>query len=96
MHHRASAELLAVQHLTGGRIYVCAADDALSYDALRAGPADYAVVRPLTSLFAQTRHPGILHALLLCRQHFLDVADDELAFQGECSSSLWSIRRIRG
>ena len=40
------------------------------------------MVRPLTSLFAQTRHPGILHALLLCRHHFLDAADDELAFQG--------------
>lgn len=54
----------------------------MTYEHLCQTPADYAVVRPLTTLFAKSQHPALPYALLLCRSAFLEAAEDDLAFQG--------------
>lgn len=54
----------------------------MTYEHLCQTPADYAVVKPLTTLFAKCRHPGLPYALLLCRSAYLESAEDDLAFQG--------------
>ena len=43
---------------------------------------DRALVKPLATLLASTRHPALLYALLLVRTHFLKKAEDDLAFEG--------------
>lgn len=45
-------------------------------------------MRPLTTLLAKTRHPGLLYALLVVRENWLNAAEENLAFQvgSSCSS----------
>lgn len=50
---------------------------------LSSSTVDFALVRPLTTLLAKTRHPGLLYALLVVRQSWLNAAEENLAFQGE-------------
>lgn len=54
----------------------------MTYEHLCQTPADYAVVKPLTTLFAKSRHPALPYAFLLCRSAYLESAEDDLAFQG--------------
>lgn len=56
--------------------------EAISY-RLSSSTVDFALVRPLTTLLAKTRHPGLLYALLIVRQNWLNQAEENLAFQGQ-------------
>lgn len=57
-------------------------DTALSYDQLRSPTLNFSVVRPLTVKFSKGDRPAIslIFALIVCRAHFLERSDEDLAF----------------
>lgn len=55
-------------------------DTVLSYAELSSQALDVALVKPLLSMLAKTRHPALPFALMLSRAYFLDEADNNLAF----------------
>lgn len=62
---------------------MCLSPHPLTFARRLASPScDYALVKPLTTLLARSHHRALPFALLLVRVHFLERADDDLAFQG--------------
>ncbi|GAA5878989.1 hypothetical protein JCM1840_007406 [Sporobolomyces johnsonii] len=62
-------------------------DTPLSYDTLKAPSLNFSVVRPLSVKLSSGGESGrppasLIYCLLVCRAHFLDRADDDLAFAG--------------
>ncbi|KAI0300759.1 hypothetical protein BC826DRAFT_1096100 [Russula brevipes] len=57
-------------------------DTALSWDQLTASDVNFALVRPLVFKYARLRNPAIVYVCLVVRQHFITVAEDDLAFSG--------------
>lgn len=64
------------------RSEIDAVDSVVSYAELCGQAFDYAVVRPMVSQLAKTRHPALLFSLLLARSHYIEQAECDLAFQG--------------
>ncbi|GAA6000259.1 hypothetical protein JCM10207_007928 [Rhodosporidiobolus poonsookiae] len=57
-------------------------DTALSWDAFRSPSINFSVVRPLVVKLSRGDRPAIslIFALLVCRAHFVDRSDEDLAF----------------
>ncbi|BGP06427.1 Calcium channel YVC1 [Rhodotorula toruloides] len=57
-------------------------DTALSWDQLRSPTLNFSVVRPLTVKLSKGDRPAIslIFALVVCRAHFLERSDEDLAF----------------
>jgi hypothetical protein len=43
---------------------------------------NFALVRPLVFKYARLRNPAIVYACLVVREHFITVAEEDLAFSG--------------
>jgi hypothetical protein len=57
-------------------------DTALSWDQLTASDVNFALVRPLVFKYARLRNPAIVYVCLVVREHFITVAEQDLAFSG--------------
>ncbi|KAH9998811.1 hypothetical protein BJV74DRAFT_187360 [Russula compacta] len=57
-------------------------DTALSWDQLTASDVNFALVRPLVFKYARLRNPAIIYICLVVRGHFINVAEQDLAFSG--------------
>ncbi|GAA5855910.1 hypothetical protein JCM8547_000410 [Rhodosporidiobolus lusitaniae] len=57
-------------------------DTALSWDQFKSPAINFSVVRPLTVAFSKGERPAIslIFALLVCRSHFVERSEDDLAF----------------
>ncbi|KAI0312291.1 hypothetical protein OF83DRAFT_1166026 [Amylostereum chailletii] len=65
---------------------IVSAHTALSWDQLTASDINFAIVRPLVFKYARLTNPAILYVCLVVRSHFLNAAEDDLAFSAvNCS-----------